>query len=241
MTVKELLNSTEHRPWSIPAKAWGFYQEWNKVVFLHWEVSLEELQELIPSELELDLFEGKPWVSLVPFTMENIRPKNLPSFKPISTFDEINIRTYVKLENKPGVYFLSIEAGNRLSCIIARQMSQLPYRFSKMSRSDTSFVSTNSQFGDEFNIDFKFNEDQLEKTALDRWLTERYALYQGSSNGINKFEIQHVEWPIKSLEVKEFKYDYSRFGRLLSGVPHKIHYSPGVQVIAWGKEQVISV
>lgn len=63
---------------------------------------------MVPHDLEIDLFEGKPWVYLVAFTMEKIRPKYLPSFPPISDFDEINIRTYVKKDNKAGVYFLSI-------------------------------------------------------------------------------------------------------------------------------------
>ena len=89
----------------------------------------------MPKELDIDLFEGKPWVSVVAFTMEKIRPKNLPSFAPISNFDEINIRTYIRSNNKTGVYFLSIEGGTKLSCKIAKGISELPYRFSKMKRS----------------------------------------------------------------------------------------------------------
>ena len=62
--------------------------------------ALASLQILVPAEIEIDLFEGKPWVSLVAFTMEKIRPRYLPYFPPISNFDEINIRTYVKSKNK---------------------------------------------------------------------------------------------------------------------------------------------
>jgi len=109
MTIREILNTTEHRPWKMPTEKWKFYQEWNNVIFLHWQVELSELKKFVPEELEIDLFGGKPWVSVVTFTMEKIRPKNLPSFAPISDFDEVNIRTYVKSNNKTGVYFLSIE------------------------------------------------------------------------------------------------------------------------------------
>lgn len=70
--------------------------------------------------MEIDFFEGKQWVSLVAFTMEKIRRKNLPSFPPISDFNEINIRTYVKYKKKTGVYFLSIEGGTKISCQIAK-------------------------------------------------------------------------------------------------------------------------
>jgi len=94
-----------------------------------------ELKKHVPKELEIDLFKGKPWVSVVAFTMENIRPKNIPAFSPISNFHEINIRTYVKMNNKNGVYFLSIEGGKRLSCKIAKFISDLPYRYSIIDRS----------------------------------------------------------------------------------------------------------
>ncbi len=77
MTIKEILNITEHRPWTIPTKKWKYYQEWNNAVFLHWQVDLQELQKIVPDDLEIDIYEGKPWVSLVAFTMEKIRPRKL--------------------------------------------------------------------------------------------------------------------------------------------------------------------
>ncbi len=108
MRIREILKTTDHRPWEIPTETWKYYQEWNHSIFLHWEVDLEELKKLVPKELEIDLFEGKPGVSVVAFTMEKIRPKNLPSFTPVSKFDEINIPTYYTSNNKTGIYFLII-------------------------------------------------------------------------------------------------------------------------------------
>ena len=86
MTIKEILNTTSHRPWKMPSGSWKFYQEWNNAIFLHYQVDLRELEKIVPKELEIDLYEGKPWVSVVAFTMEKIRPKNLPAFSPISDF-----------------------------------------------------------------------------------------------------------------------------------------------------------
>lgn len=240
MLIKEILNHTKHRPWPIPSSPWAYYQEWNRAIFLHWEVDLDELRKLVPEELEIDLIDGKPWVSLVAFTMENIRPKHFPSFPPISTFDEINIRTYVRSSGITGVHFLSIEAGNKLSCMMAEAMSELPYRFSKMSRTESQFESVNSKYGDSFFTNFQLGEEQKKKTALDKWLTERYALFQDGSSGINKFEIHHLEWPIKNILLENLNYDYSRFNQLFSGLPDKIQYSEGVKVIAWGKEKLIT-
>ena len=235
MTIQEILNTVEHRPWKMPAEQWKFYQEWNNAIFLHWQVELSELKKFIPDELEIDLFEGKPWVSLVAFTMEKIRPKNLPPFPPISNFDEINIRTYIKSNNKTGVYFLSIEGGKSLSCKVAKYMSALPYRFSEIKRTKNQYESKNSVFNDKLNIEFTVGKGITKKTELDKWLTERYALFQDTEKSINEFEIHHLEWPINKINLGKLEFNYPRFDNLIKNEPNKIQHSKGVKVIAWGK------
>jgi len=237
MRIDYILRQTDHRPWKLPGANWKFYQEWNNAIFLHWQVELDELKKFIPTELEIDLFDGKPWVSLVAFTMEKIRPKNLPAFPPISDFDEINIRTYVKFNNKAGVYFLNIEGGKLVSCKIAKGISELPYRYSKIQRQNGIYKSTNKELNDQLNIEFELNNDQSEKNELDKWLTERYALFQNTKNCINEFDIHHVEWPTQGIGIKKLKVDYPRFSNLINNNPSLIHYSKGVQVIAWNKNK----
>ncbi len=240
MSNTELLAAVGHRPWPLPHSPWKFYQEWNNVIFLHWKVDKERLLKFIPGGLELDLMDGNAWVSLVAFTMENIRPRYLPAFAPVSNFDEINIRTYVKAAGKTGVYFLSVEAGKKLSVWIAKTLSQLPYRYSPMSRHNTSYHSSNGLFGDQFKIDFQRLPFKDNKTALDVWLTERYALFQDSDDWINKFEIHHLEWKVKDIEIRQLEVNYPRFAGLLDVKPDIAHYSEGVRVLAWGKETMAS-
>ena len=237
MRIKEILNHTDHRSWKIPNQNWRFYQEWNRAIFLHWQVDLVDLEKFVPEEIEINLFDGKPWVSLVAFTMEKIRPRYLPCFSPISNFDEINIRTYVKSKNKTGVYFLSIEGGKKLSCKVSKMVSELPYRFSEMKRTSNQYSSNNFEFEDEFNIEFSIGKNMSEKSKLDEWLTERYALFQDTKTTINEFEIHHLEWEIKELDVEKLKVNYPRFKKIINENPDKIQYSDGVQVLAWGKER----
>ena len=237
MSIKKILNTTDHRPWEIPIDNWKFYQEWNNAIFLHWQVELCELEKLVPKELEIDLFNGKPWVSLVAFTMEKIRPKNLPPFPPLSNFDEINIRTYVKSNNKTGVYFLSIEGGTKLSCKIAKGISELPYRYSIIERTGNKYQSNNFEFNDNLNIEFSIGKYVKEKDLLDKWLTERYALFLDTKKSINVYEIHHLEWPINEINLKKLDFNYPRFDKLIRNKPDKVHYSTGVKVIAWGKNK----
>lgn len=238
-TIQEILKTTSHRPWKMPTENWKFYQEWNNAIFLHWQVELTELEKFVPKELEIDLYEGNPWVSIVAFTMEKIRPRKLPYFPPISNFDEINIRTYVKSKNKTGVYFLSIEGGKKLSCKIAKRISELPYRFSEIKRRENQYKSNNFEFKDNLNIEFTIGNNMVEKTELEKWLTERYALFQDTKTSINEFEIHHLEWPINRLELKKLEYNYPRFYKLIKDKPNLVQYSKGVKVIAWGKNKKV--
>lgn len=237
MTIQEILHNTKHRPWQIPTGNWKYYQEWNKAIFLHWQVELDELRKLVPKELEIDLYAGKPWVSAVAFTMEKMRPKNLPTFLPISNFHEVNIRTYVRSNNKAGVYFLSIEGGTYLSCKLAKGISKLPYRYSKIKRAENQYHTSNSGFGDKLELEYAIGKKLKEKTELDKWLTERYALFQDSNRFIYEFEIHHLEWPINKIELKKLDCDYPRFQSLIKNNPDQIHYSEGVKVIAWGRNK----
>lgn len=235
MRIREILETTTHRPWELPSGDWKYYQEWNNALFLHWQVTPEELRRFVPPELEIDLYKGNAWVSVVAFTMQKIRPRNLPAFPPVSDFDEINIRTYVKRNNKTGVYFLSIEGGTRVSCLVARKLSELPYRYSEMNRKKGHYSSVNEKSGDTLELDYKINSQVTDKTPLDKWLTERYALFQDTATAINEFEIHHAEWPTYKIDWEKIHIRYPRFSRLLEGTPDRSHYSTGVQVIAWDK------
>ncbi|WP_461534184.1 YqjF family protein [Sinomicrobium sp.] len=237
MSIRDILHKTSHRPWPIPSGNWKYYQEWNDAVFLHWQVELSELRPWVPQELQIDLLDGKPWVSVVAFNMEKIRPRYLPAFPPISDFHEINIRTYVRSGTISGVYFLSIEGGTALSCKIAKALSGLPYRFSDMKRTPNTYQSFNAPYNDHFYIRYTSGPPLSIKSQSDLWLTERYALFQDSAHHINTFQIHHIEWPVQELQIHDLKVDYPRFESLLKGQPDKVHYSPGVRVLAWGREK----
>ena len=236
---KPILEATTHRPWPLPKKGWEWYQEWNDVAFLHWKVPSAWLEPKIPNGLAIDTFEGDCWISLVAFNMDNARPRLLPAFSPLSDFYELNIRTYVTAGGKAGVYFLSIEASKQLSCFMARNFSGLPYEFSKMKRKEQSFISKNPRTGNHFEVNYSVGKKQT-ANELDLWLTERYCLYHDLAGDLYRYEVQHKQWEVHQLALKNWDIKYDGYLDILKSQPDKCHYSPGVPVLAYPKEKINS-
>lgn len=239
MKIGEILSDIAHRPWDLPAGKWQYYQEWNNALFLHWQVSFDELRPLVPARLNIDRYEGNCYVSLVAFTMQKIRPRNLPAVAFISDFHEINVRTYIDNGGKKGVFFLNIEAEKQLSAVIAKKLSGLPYEKSVIRRTTNEYHAFNAPKN--LRLDASFNVKSVldNKTELDKWLTERYCLYLEDKQSVYRYDIHHREWEINDLDVENLTVDY-RIGeiRLSADTLTRMHYSNGVQVVSWKKETV---
>ncbi len=127
------LERTDHRPWPLPESPWVMAMSWHDLAFLHWPVSAAALAKKIPPGLTLDTFEGDAYLGVVPFHMTGVRPRLGPSIPGVSSFIELNVRTYVTTEGKPGVWFFSLDATSRLAVRAARRFFHLPYFDARMS------------------------------------------------------------------------------------------------------------
>jgi uncharacterized protein YqjF (DUF2071 family) len=105
-----IIDITAHRPWPLPQAPWLMTQSWHNLLFAHWPVDAELLRAKLPAGLPLDLYDGQAWVGVVPFRMTNVAPRFVPVIPFISEFAELNVRTYVTVGEKRGVYFFSLDA-----------------------------------------------------------------------------------------------------------------------------------
>src|SRR5262245_57818371 len=110
----------------MPVRPWVMTQTWNDLLFAHWPIDARDLRSRLPAEFDLDLFDGQAWISVVPFFMTNVGPRGLPWLPWVSQFPELNVRTYVSIANRPGVYFFSLDAGSTLAVQTARTLLNLP-------------------------------------------------------------------------------------------------------------------
>jgi uncharacterized protein YqjF (DUF2071 family) len=98
---------------------------WRSLLFVHWEIAAQDLRPLVAPGLDIDTFEGKAYVGLVPFTMPMVKP--LARFPGSFAFHETNVRTYVRRNGTAGVWFFSLDAASSIAVRAARWLFHLPY------------------------------------------------------------------------------------------------------------------
>lgn len=236
--IQELISDIAHRPFPIPGEQWAYYQEWNNALFLHWAIPLEIVRKCVPDKLNIDTYDGTCYVSLVAFSMEKIRPRYLPSIQFISDFAEINIRTYINMDGRKGVYFLNIESEKSLSAFVARIVSGLSYEKANINRTGQKFISTNVKKNFRLDAEFEIQSTIEHKTALDQWLTERYSLYLDIGHEFYRYDIHHKEWELKKIRLNKLNLKYQIGDIKLTEQPNLSHYSNGVKVIAWKRQKI---
>jgi uncharacterized protein YqjF (DUF2071 family) len=106
----------------VPEEPWTLAQTWDDLLFLHYRVPAEQVARLVPQGLEVDQHDGSAWVSVTPFVITGFRLRGTFPIPFLSTFAELNARTYVTADGKPGVFFFSLDAGSGPAVAAARRL-----------------------------------------------------------------------------------------------------------------------
>ena len=222
---------------------------WRELLFAHWVVDASAVRPLIPARLQLDVFEDRCYVGAVPFLMEGVTPRLVPPLPGLHAFPELNLRTYVTLDRKPGVWFFSLDAGQKLAVRVARRLFHLPYfdaRFDialDADRVNYSAVRTHQGApAATFNATYEPQGPVYKSVtgSLDAWLTERYCLYAtDAQSGVYRGEIEHAPWPLqKAAATIHMNTLGGWLGIDLSHPPAALHFAKLLDVRAWMAELV---
>jgi uncharacterized protein len=186
-------------------------QRWAWLCFLHWPVPAEEVRPLIPAGLEVDTHEGQAWIGLVPFVVRGARPVFLPPVPGVSTFDEVNVRTYVHYRGRdPGVWFFSLDASSRVAVGAARTFFKLGYRFAEMgAEEDGESVRFHSRriapgpLPGTCALRYAPRGDVAQAAAGTRehFLVERYILYAAHGARLYQGRVHHEPYPLQAAAV----------------------------------------
>lgn len=213
-------------------------QRWRDLLFAHWEVPRERLRALVPAGLELDTFEGRAFVGLVPFTMRDVRMRPLPVGLDLH---ETNVRTYVRRDGRPGVWFFSLDAASRLAVLGARALFHLPYHFARMSlrrRGDVVRCESERRWPGPTPATLRATWTvgralgSAAPGTLEHFLCERYVLYARRGARYDSGRVHHAPYPLHEarLEALEESLTTAAGFDLAGAPPVSTLYSPGVDV-----------
>ena len=240
-----ILEATAHRPWPMPDRAWVMTQTWNDLLFAHWPVDERALRERVPAAFELDLHDGQAWLGIVPFHMTNVSPRFVPALPWVSAFPELNVRTYVRVRDTPGVFFFSLDAGNPVAVGAARTLLNLPYFTARMEvtieAGEVRYDSRREGDGPaEFQAAYRGLGDPRppQPGTLEYFLTERYCLYAVNHRGIPyRLDIHHPPWPLESATAEIAVNTMAEAAGLrLPPMAPRLHFAKRQDMVCWSPD-----
>ena len=208
---RQILKEVAHRPWPMPDRPWLMTQTWNDLLFAHWPLNPATIAPRVPDAFELDLYDGRAWLGVVPFYMTNVAPRYVPALPWLSAFPELNVRTYVRADGKPGVYFFSLDAGNPVAVQGARTLLNLPYYSASMeverrgARVRYRSRRRGSDPAAELLAEYQPTGAPFQSVegSLDYFLTERYCLYALDHRGRPyRLDIHQPPWTLHRAEAQ---------------------------------------
>jgi uncharacterized protein YqjF (DUF2071 family) len=213
-------------------------QQWRSLAYLHWPYDPAHVQRLLPEGLEVDTFDGRAWVGLVPFHMVGIAARFTPPIPYLGTFPETNVRTYVRGPEGPGVWFHSLDVTRLLPVVVARLTYRLPYVWAKMSidisGNRIEYRATRrwpGPRGSQSRIVIATGERIAHPEPFDHFLSARWGLYTMLGSRLAHARVEHEPWPLHRADALTVVDDLMEAAGYAApqGTPHVL-YSPGVAV-----------
>jgi uncharacterized protein YqjF (DUF2071 family) len=216
-------------------------QTWDDLLFSHFRVPVAALRPLVPDGLEIQEHSGSGWIGVTPFVVTSLRARGLLPLPYVSSFRELNVRTYVTRDGKPGVWFFSLDASSRVAVAAARRLYRLPYFPAEISvrrRGDEILYDCSRGDGKVFSASYRPTgaEFRADPGSLEYFLTERYCLYAEHEAELYRAEIHHRPWPLLSARAS---IDLNTMPPVTLDPAQEplLHYSARQDVVIWPLER----
>ncbi|OCA87103.1 YqjF family protein [Pseudobacillus wudalianchiensis] len=236
----------KHRPFPLPSSPWVMTQTWADLLFMHWPIHPEALKPFLPASLQIDVYERKAWLGIVPFTVSDMRFRGLPSLPFLRSFLQLNVRTYVIYKGVPGVYFFNLDVNHLPSVLGARLFYSLPFRQTNMAAvMDTSchFQSSYSFGQNQEELDVAYKPSSLpylaDRGTFEYWAAERYCLFTERRKKLYRGDIHHTKWALQKAEAVIFHHTTAAFlSRAYFQQEPILHFSKEKQAFFWPLQEM---
>lgn len=200
--------------------------QWENLALINYEIDHEILKNYIPKGTEIELWNGKCYVSLVGFMFKNVKLLGLKIPFHIN-FEEVNLWLYVKsFENnewKRGVVFIKEIVPKQALTFVANTIYKEHYQTLSMKHSiqestDSTEFTYEWKTANKWNsilIETEKNETEIEINSEAEFITEHYFGYTKiNENKTFEYEVKHPKWQqLKVINTKidvDFKATYRK-------------------------------
>jgi uncharacterized protein len=218
-------------------------QTWEDLLFAHWPVDGDALRRLLPDAVRLQTHEGAAWLGITPFRVSALRLRGTLPLPRVSSFLELDVRTYVTAGGKPGIWFFSLDASSRLAVEAARRTYKLPY-FQARIRAEPGedwIEFESARVGHVFSARYRASGEEFHAApgSLEEFLAERYCLYAVDERGrLHRAEIHHGRWPLQPAEATIELNTMAPEELTLPGEGPFLHFARAQDVVIWPLKRV---
>jgi uncharacterized protein len=223
-------------------------QTWENLLFAHWRVDADALRRLLPDAVRLQTHDGAAWLGITPFRVSALRLRGTLPLPRVSSFLELNVRTYVTAGGKPGIWFFSLDASSRLAVEAARRTYKLPYFQARIGAEPQgewleyeSARVVEREGPHVFSARYRPRGEVFQAAAgsLEDFLAERYCLYTVDGRGrLYRAEIHHSPWPLQPAEATIELNTMAPEGLALPDEEPLLHFARVQDVVIWPLRRV---
>lgn len=242
-----------------PDSPWLLSQNWNDLLFAHFAVDAPTLRQMVPDALTLDLYDRVGWVTIAAFCTSHLRPSGIPPLPGLSFFPQLTLRTYVTLQGKPGLLYLSVDAANLSAVWLARVFFRMQYWHASMQVSGATIQARKAEEkaihlrssrlhgprgeNGPAKLDVQYCPEGEARLAgrgsLEEFLTERYCVYSWNRRKIYRTEVHHQPWSLQgaTVEIRDNTIG-APLGLTFPARPEFCHFSRSLKALIWAPESI---
>lgn len=217
--------------------------EWRDLIMVNYEVDPLLLAPRVPAGTELDLENGRCFVSLVGFMFLNTRVLGVPVPFHIN-FEEVNLRFYIRREAegevRRAVCFIKEIVPRFAIAAVARELYSEPYECWTMGHGRTNASASYSwRRGDLKNSMTVRIGERLGVPPADshgEFIIEHYWGYTERGRGrVDEYKVEHPKWVLYDAELTDLHVDFDavygpEFALLTASKPYSALFAAGSPV-----------
>ncbi len=229
---------------------------WENLVMANYAAPPEVLKPYLPAGVELDLYEGEAFTSLVGFMFKNTRLFGVP-IPFMGSFEEINLRFYVKRmeqgEIRRGVVFVNETVPYKPVAWLANKLYKEHYT-AIPTRHNISELGEEKRIQYEWNVNRIWNKIQVNASlqtlemqpgSHEEFIFEHYYGYTRiGENHSQEYQVQHPRWRIHPVNDYHIQCDFGafygpEFDFLNNATPSSVFLAQGSQVsVKWKRRDI---